>query len=1057
MDDYCHENHLQPQRSVRFVKQGRDGTSGMRRRSVLGRVENQQIIDLAFPENEAPRVSSYTTNYIKSLPPVELYRPLDECASAPSSFRSLRKSRSMIAPTNLAVDAGYFFSNSPSLERRDFARKRKSMVNIRDSKPSKNNQGLRTPKSTSILNNCDRTTNTRVAVHDAVDARLKPSDPFRNQEEQLLRSRPSRLFTLNMKNKKVKPRTVPDPNTAIESNKDQERLRSHASNHFASQQQGIRQSMRKGSTNTLYVSKEGSFAKQARKVSSGLKSKLKTLFHRKKKNGTKRGGKGQVETVDDVDAEDDPYMDIADPMTDECSVSQVPSRVPSLHAASLAQKLPSRQGSIDSIGSDRKVSDSKMTDEKSRVTSWTSSGTHTLNSQSTWGGERDRQRLSVIIENGTHVANSSLRRISTDENNHYGFQSPSPPQLLTRQDSKVDSDKVFFALLGRLQEAQPKEKVQKASSDEILNTVTNDLRTISNDSRPGAVGKRSPPTIRCVMPEDDVFQDTISLGQMQHTKPIETAVSPDKGKPESPLSSSSSSSPSSSPGSVIRQQQHDPSGSTLQLHIAYPEPADSDERKTPSRKTRAAEGSSVGPKTLSTRSSAFFGSPTCHLFRTTSPYRRALQESMKESSEVITKVYSPTVSALNLDLISTKRRPSISADDPRLAYSDSIYSDQFPLSNKKPADVLETLPNLQAHRTSDDSISRNSHLAPSKRLFSGAVVECEVDGKAPSSVHCHKSAASQNEFSEALSSRRTVPTDRASSSASSVEWKMLLSANVSGVDIRPAAASARGISLDEAQHVTPSLPTVLGHTREGAQVEDDSPVPQKPNVSREFIPLRQPDHSSQALSAGRVGRGANPSTFSTPRQFRDENEIPSSDGWMHSGLYGMYDPPPIPPRSSLRTAPSMPLLQQRSTQNNIPVKSPKRAAHKMRSVDAMPDTKLGVQQKHDTRAPMKLVRRVGLRAGLKSSLSSSGLNVEAERQFGPMLASGQLESPKERWENSSGRHLLDSSDLESTYNPDTARPEDWKAQKLGSQQMVENFLSSRRRVLAGSDDSRVFL
>ena len=41
------------------------------------------------------------------------------------------------------------------------------------------------------------------------------------------------------------------------------------------------------------------------------------------------------------------------------------------------------------------------------------------------------------------------------------------------------------------------------------------------------------------------------------------------------------------------------------------------------------------PRVIANRQSAFFGSPTCHLFRTKSPYRRALQKSMKEEEEAL--------------------------------------------------------------------------------------------------------------------------------------------------------------------------------------------------------------------------------------------------------------------------------------------------------------------------------------------------------------------------------------------------------------------------------------
>ncbi|KAF9879513.1 hypothetical protein CkaCkLH20_03056 [Colletotrichum karsti] len=982
------ENGLRRQKSVRFAKPTQKPDAGVvRRRSVLGRVENQQNSPNQSKAGTAPYVSSYTASYIESLPPVEAYIPTEERSSVSSSRGKLRKSRSMFAPTAQTPDAEYYFSNSPEQENPRPALRRKSLQNIKDAKSPKKHRSLRAPKSMSFLKTGTMNTQPGVrANHHAKgkDVRGKFSKTSANDEGQLhLKSRSSGIFSSNM--------------------------------------EGMRHSMRNASTNTLVVPKQsGSLRKKARKVSNGLRTKLKSFFRRSKDDemeedevpttSNEHGGRGAEAGGDAED--DDAYMEIGDPVADECSISQVPSRVPSLHNASSAQQLRSRQGSIESIDSGRKVSD-----DKSRVTSWTNSDTYTLNSQVTWNGEKDRQRLSVIKEIGPHVSSSSFRRPALNGTNPFEFEAMSPEKKLERSGAApaVDSQRVFSALMGRLNEVKEKENLRRQA-----------LRQASVDD----FG-----TIRCVQPEDDVFQDS---------RPEKI---PETGIPDTEDENASTT------GSVIHRPQRSESGSTL--YKAYPAPTAGDEKENePTVASESTKDVPTAPKALSTRRSAFFGSPTCHLFRTTSPYRRALQKSMQETSEVSTQIRSPTLSTLNLDLVSTRRHPSLSVEDPRVAYSESIYSDQY-LSPKgnPPALAKIVTGSLRSRRPSNSSSGKHSRLTYSKSFDSNLPVERDTDTNTISSKR-HERSGSYNAPRAPLVYTPTMPTDhtRTASYASSVEWKTYLSANISKADLH-APAAAKGLS--EVRYAKPSMPRT-GHVREGAQIDDDSPISYKPTglerPIRYHTPLRTTSHNRQFSSASRAEGGAQAKLSTSSR---DENTVPYSDGRVSSRVRGMYGPPPIPPRSSLRTVPSMPLLQTRMSQSNIPIKSPKR---KMRSVDNMAEVKpVENQQKPKTRSPMKLVRRAGLRNGIKPSLSSPGLAMTVERQFGPMLLSDQIGrgSPEEKWQNRSDRRLLDPSD--SADYSDTTSSEDWRAQKLGSQQMVDNFLSGKRRLHGRSEESRVFL
>ncbi|KAI8287679.1 hypothetical protein K4K60_012247 [Colletotrichum sp. SAR11_57] len=140
LDGTCDENGLRRQKSVRFAKSSKNdaanGNGISRRRSVLGRIENQQNCAAAQKTDESPCFNPFTAKFVESLPPAESYRPVDECASVPGQ-----------TPT-----PKYYFSNSPEQGNPTPALRRKSMQNIKESKSPKRNRSLRAPKSMSFLN-----------------------------------------------------------------------------------------------------------------------------------------------------------------------------------------------------------------------------------------------------------------------------------------------------------------------------------------------------------------------------------------------------------------------------------------------------------------------------------------------------------------------------------------------------------------------------------------------------------------------------------------------------------------------------------------------------------------------------------------------------------------------------------------------------------------------------------------------------------------------------------------------------------------------------------------
>ncbi|KAJ0162664.1 hypothetical protein CTA2_4208 [Colletotrichum tanaceti] len=1020
-----HENGLRRQNSVRFViRESRSKrpqiqlsnddsseTGTIRRRSVFKNVGNRPL-GQAPDKVERPFVSTYTTSYIDSLPPVESFGSPDECGPPPASYRRLRKSQSMLAPSNPNSTANYASKDCSEQPSPQPSLRRKSMQNMKGNSPSSKTLGLRAPKSTSFLKVRGPGNGASIGTREQNDLVVQEAeDNFRRdvENQQYLRPRSSIFFSKTKKSQ--------SPLVLRKSMRD----KSYDA-HFD------------GSANILTVSKDASLRRKARKVSSSLKTKLKEIFRRSKKEDSMtpaNEAEPAVATEDQGGVEteqDDPYMDIIDPvLTDECSISQVPSRVPSLHNASSAQRLRSRQGSIESIGSERKVSD-----EKSRVTSWTSSGTHTLNSQSTWGGERDRQRLSIIKENGPHQSSSSFRRPSRGDRNPYEFKSssPPPPSEPVYSGPSVDSARVYSALMTRLNEAkqrqQEKESRERNSGDwgsERLGSVR--LPKSDDEEDIGEGGQHKPPTIRYVLHDDDVFRDS----QWEQQPPQEADVAEVVNLAEDDAASAS--------GSVVHHRQRFESETTLTSDIP------------------------IAPKTLSTRRSAFFGSPTCHLFRTTSPYRKALQASIKESTSGPAEVRSPTASSLNLDMIPMKRHPSFSKEDPRLAYSESIYSDELLTPTSIPQ--LASTPSRLAvphrhpsHRATHVDLRNTS----SASGLSDAVVTHSPD-RAPLMLSQNDDTASTlwapsgaGEFTSMMQTDRTV------SNASSVEWKTWLSANASKTDAN--LVNARTHNMRETQHSRKDAHGTLGHVREGAEIEESqSPVSCKPTDVEKIrlqTPLRAMSHNSrQASSTSRIELGVKTHILTTPS--RDENAAPLSDMRISKHMRGIYGPPPIPPRSSLRSTPSMPLMQPRTSQSNIPLKSVESSNTKMRSLG----TRSRLQSANapptpSSRSPIKAARYNGLHSGLQSSTSSPGLTMAVEKQFGPMLAGEEPSrgSPRERG-YSMRRRLLNSSDSEMAVRSDAVSLDEWNPQAGGGKQMLEDFLSSRRQVSVARNDSIAFL
>jgi hypothetical protein len=1031
------EHEMSRQQSVRFV-----GSCSIPRRSmgsrivetqslpqasgarlnVLGNAENRPT-SRSSPNGKAPERVSTADNYLIALEASEdYYTPEDDIASAPSSYRRLRKSRSMFTSSDQSTGTYFFTSASPDRPTSHTVPPRFSSLSNKENQPLPSRyHGLRGPRSMSFLRSRREPRGSRSSSRQDNDVAVQVArDKFREQVQQQegLKSHPSMFF--RSKNKRTGGS-----------------LRLRKSLRSSSNQSNPITALPTPSTATINVPKDG-LRKKARKVSRSLKSKIKSLFHRSKSSEEALGmpvphadapkprTMGVYDDDDDDDEEPETFMESTNthPL-DECSMSQVQSRVPSLHAVASNQQLRSRQGSMESIKSDQKVSD-----EKSRVTSWTSSGRDTVGSQNTW--EWERQRLSVIKENGAHVSSSSFRPTLGSQMPYRPCGSstslhcqPLPPV------PTVDSQRVYSALMKRLDETRQREQhveqFRQRSVEDFRRDGTLPARSSSVERAQEDIERDSPCTIRCVKPEDDVFCDEQGYDITRSRQTSRTVSSENHGT-DSPT------------GSVIRGRQKSRSIATSPYTIyAVPAPRDSEDLSL----AKTQEKLDPAGKTLATRTSAFFASPAYHMFRTTSPYRRALQERIKEAQDP-SRMQSPEPNPLlspSLPSLPPRRPGSQDSDeDSRLAYSESIYSRA---SNE---------PDASGGKDAD-GVANNFPIPP------GTLRQAIIS-------------------EEPLVNLPTLPADRAVSTASSLEWKTWLSANVGKLespvsedsDQQPAAIP----------YAIPAMTRSFGHIREATEISDDADVMRplricKPTgsvggISIPNTPLRsmEPNVTLSPMTA-RTWQSTRSSARAIPFDNQQENEAPRIDSLTH--CHGRFDsprmpPPPIPVKSELRSPPSLPVLY--STPNgNLDAEFGRKGG----GVTSLPrkhslaaTEKEAVSEGFLTRTPARLVKWRNNHAGhLSGSASSPGLTAAVEKQLGSMglCQKDAVTSPRAVEAdvfpstpafdayNAGSPYVADGSGV---FGPDERNP-----QTIGSRRMVDLFLSSRRRRAAGSDDTSAFM
>lgn len=802
--------------------------------------------------NKKTNAYTLTRRYLDSMhSPEDCYPPEHDAISVNSSFRGLRKSRSMFSSDRIGT--GYSFNSGFS--------EASHVAPDRQKAPSASGIGLRA--STSMRFSKSRgaavSRSTSNAGNDLAVRMAREKFHELSQSQAQLPSQSSMFF--RSKNKR-------------------------------SEAPGLRKSLRNSSnstmlsstfsTNNFAASKQPSLRATARKVSHGLRSKLRGLFTQSKASSKTSEAEQNVSMHDS----DESCLHVDGQLAEEGSICRVASRIPSLHDVPSNQQLRSRKGSVESMNS----AECHSPDDKSRVTSWTNSF---VASTSDW----ELQRLSVIKENGTHVPSSSFQ---ASQINSFG------------QAKTVDSQRVYSALMKRMDEAG------EAAEGPTIQHEPGVIPESTSSNLQNGLPSWASSTIR-VVHHGDVFRDDDAHYQ-----------SSSNDDDEDPHRSKSA-----------RTVAHCP----IPLYTV-------NQPEIPLSRPASLRSEYGPPRAISQRSSAFFASPTCHTFKTPSPYRRALQENAKswEPTQANESMFHQSLSAL---VLPTRHTSSVISDpDARMDYEESIYS----------------------------NVTEDERHGSRSKVVQGAGTD-------------HYDIETLDQPAMESDHKRDV------SSASSVEWKTWLSANVSKIE-------------------TPRTPTMmdrtgmpmLGHVREYAEIDSfGEPLNPENGTSASCSPSKQVKGSTQRMPDAY-------SSWSSSRKVllrSDENEAPTTY------KFSKHEPPVIPPRNTLRTIPSLPAIGDGFSK-------PVAEVQRMRSLNT-------IGRLNSTPEEARLKRRSRARpSGWKGSPTKSSPAANSPARLSVYSNSGLEDGRRE------------SQDI-GISGPDV------DVRTLGSKGMVDVFLSSRRRTKCNVD------
>lgn len=763
---------LRRRQSVRFIgpcsSRGME-SHGVETSSTHSPNSPQQFKVVSIPRREPPPIPlpGITSDYLVALAAEEeYYTPEDNIASAPSSYRRLRKSRSMFNTDSGIGARGRQAANTTSLNGRGSPGPRtglaisahKAAFSDHDGRPPPLNLlRLRAPKSMGFLRIRGRRSGS-VTTQSTKDGDSQPT-PAVGQ----LRHRFREASQEN-------PRLVPKSSFFSSRSRHTETVlrKSLRSDSSTGDPEAI---PNQPATAPVSSAKEDRFKVTARKVSRSLKTKLKNLFSLRKSDEDPPSFPPQHIPARRTRVNDAFLPPVSSNLDQDFktevrrnSVHRVSSGVPPVQVVP-PNLVRSARGSLESLkggGDERKVSDDKS------LTSWAGSGPSTLTSQQQqeWR-EWERQRLSIINENGAHAPNRSFHRTALGrhilQNTNVPPVNPVPPGPF------VDSQRVYSALMKRARESKnqtDEEQPQEYSGDMVqggMDTISSlepsggaPFETLSRESDRPASSQQSrsaacldTPTrasrragLRLARPGTDARQFRTGTSSPMHAfSKNQSWVKRDERK--------------HSEGRASERFVLDSAATAPDLSL--PDPFVDDKEAQYGHDNQR-------PNLLSPRGSESTKTPASHLFRTKPPYRQALRKSI--DAELLLNG-SDASEAARMEKIENNMLSKYDRDAAKeTQYSESIYStDEYHLDNQKSSARLRS--RLQQ--------------VESPPLYR------------PASYRNH-------------------------SSASSIDWKTWLSANIEKFESSPTLPLP-----SEIEYALPTMPKSFqpGHVRELAQTHNE--------------------------------------------------------------------------------------------------------------------------------------------------------------------------------------------------------------------------------------------
>ena len=951
-----------------------------------------------------------TEVYVKTQAYDEYYNKEEDIASTPSSYRRIRKSKSLFNPGKAP---NLYYTNGTPEQAAGGLRTSLSITRKSHSQPFET--PLRAPKSMSLL---------RFGRDPIIPVNREKNDEavqmardrfFQQATEQRLREQPSFMFRSR-------------------SQKHDKPFRTSVRTSSSGYGMPIKSSNQNGSSLRI----------KARKASATIKTKLRKMFGRNKDEPVVIPDQ-QVEAPKTHVREypgqaHDSFNNI--PRPDEATVTRVASRPPSLRVGPSKQQLRSQTGSVKSTRSGR----SDLSDDKSRVTSWTSTAVNTLTSQGARAhAERERHRLSIINENGTHMPSASFNRsrLPSQTSAYPIIHRPggNGSQGSALKPTPVDSARVYSVLMKHVNENSPNPRLQRSHKGSIEGLGAPSYIPARTSSANSSRSNQTPLTIRAVPADgstksrsrsrrrrdddephehhwvtadslhaagaENMFGVTGShIHQWVTADPLRQARMRDQDDVFSPYQSMHEEMAASEAHRRARSQSNASFPLSRQLSTKTSYYSASEHHTIPRELAQCNESTVRDSNGLAEGRSTFFGSTSFTSPKTTSPYRRALAERNQ-----LVGGGDQLLPTRNMSVIPGERSPGSSGN----AYSESNYSRTT--SGQTPAAANSALSLL---------ISDNIPEMPFPPSTTGDAVIIDTATYRPSmpnSAH------------------------RVTSSAGSNDWRTWMSSEVAKLE-----RAKENRPSTSASYVNYALPTMSKaypgrHVRENAQIggEDTEAVYRKvsstsvrvPSSSRQPLEARQPDTQTQNLPPMPKSILKNKSPASL---IENADPCPAP---RHAP-----PPPPVPERSPLRTMQSRSSIRSVSTvvkPPSEPDSAVKIASIKGRNVlHKKNSSTTTLRSVRSFESIGKLVKRNRPTNAPSQSVSMSG---RVEKQH-TNLSSRSRTSARENYEPGP-------EELDDIYDADGAGlmgPRVLDAQSVGSKRMVEEFLNSRRKRITGGDE-----